>query len=179
MANSISAALRSKSWSSLVADIVLAGLVAGPLAAPFLAAAPLPILPQIADIIYTMGQAVCPQPALGPMLWPPHLMSVCTRCYGTVLGLAVTRWLYAQNQGRSRYWLDRYGLWGFVAAFITCLFYPLELALQGFGGWGVNNGVMAIFGLIAGLGLGSYVMPILHPGAIRTGPLGQLPNRQY
>ncbi|WP_346289981.1 DUF2085 domain-containing protein [Sphaerothrix gracilis] len=164
-------------WPSLLADIVLAGLVSGPIAAPLLAAAPLPILPQIADIIYTMGQHVCPQPELGPMLWSPYIMAVCTRCYGTVLGLVLMRWLYAQDRGRSRYWLEQYGLWGFVIAFAICLFYPLELALQNFSAWEVNNGVMALFGLIAGLGLGAYIMPMLYPGVVRLGPLAQKPGR--
>lgn len=155
-------------WRSWFADLVLAGLVSGPIAAPFLAASHLPGLTLIADIIYAMGQRVCPQPEVGLALaGSAHLMAVCMRCYGTVMGLVFMRWLYHRTQGQGVYWLEQYGLWGFVVAFWVCLLYPLELALQGFPWWGMHHWVMALFGLGAGLGLGAYIMPPLHnrPGS--------------
>jgi uncharacterized membrane protein len=145
-----------------LADIVLLGLVSGPLAAPFLRASGLFPLTTIADIIYTMGAAVCPQPDMGVNLFGAHQMAVCMRCYGTVMGLVVMRWLYARDRGRSRYWLEQYGLWGFALAFIICMAYPLELALQKNAWWGMNHGVMAGFGLMAGVGLGAYIMAPLY-----------------
>lgn len=160
--SSASQSAQRRPWKSILADVVLAGLVSGPLAAPFLAAAPLPILPLIADIIYWMGLHVCPQPELGLMLAPPHIMAVCMRCYGTVAGLVVMRWLYARDRGQSAYWLEQYGLFGFAITCILCFFYPAELALQGFEGWGVHNSLMTLFGSVAGLGLGAYIMPMLH-----------------
>ncbi len=149
-------------WRSLLADLVLAGLVSGPPAAPFLAASGLPLLPQIADIIYFMGVHVCPQPEMGLMLAPPHLMAVCLRCYGTVTGLLVTRWLYSRDQGRSPYWLHQYGFWGLGLTLLLCLVYPAELLAQVWGWWGYNNLVVFPFGLVSGLGLGAYLMPLLH-----------------
>lgn len=147
---------------SLVADIILAALVGGPLAAPFLASTSLPLLPLIANIIYFMGDRVCPQPDLGLMLAPPHLMAVCMRCYGTLMGLVFMRWLIGRNEGREAYWLHQYGITGFLVTILFCLVYPAELWAQNLGWWGYNNFVVTMFGLVAGLGLGAYLMPLLH-----------------
>lgn len=149
-------------WSSLLADLVLAGLVSGPPAAPFLAAAGLPLLPEIAKIIYFMGVHVCPQPEMGLMLMPPYLMAVCLRCYGTVLGLLFTRLLYHRTQGRGAYWLHAYGVWGLLLTILLCLFYPAELLIQRWGGWGYHHWVVFPFGWVSGVGLGAYIMPLLH-----------------
>lgn len=153
---------RAFSWPSFLADLVLAGLVSGPLAAPFLAASGLPVLTTIAQIIYAMGDKVCPQPEMALALADPYQMSVCMRCYGTVMGLVAMRWFYHRDVGKSRYWLEQYGMKGFVATCVLCLFYPLELSLQGFSGWGMHHWVMTLFGLISGLGLGAYIMPMFH-----------------
>ncbi|MEO1402812.1 MAG: DUF2085 domain-containing protein [Cyanobacteria bacterium J06635_1] len=149
-------------WLSLIADIVLAGLALGPVAAPFLAASGLSLLPLISDIIYWMGVHVCPQPEMGIALMPPHIMAVCMRCYGTVAGLVVMRWLHRQDQGLSSYWLHQYGLPGFVLTILLCLVYPAELYAQNWGWWGYHNWVVFPFGLVSGLGLGAYIMPLLH-----------------
>ncbi|MEM8806999.1 MAG: DUF2085 domain-containing protein [Cyanobacteria bacterium P01_G01_bin.38] len=154
-------------WRSLIADIVLAGLASGPVAAPFLAASGLPLLPLIADIIYWMGMHVCPQPEMGIALMPPQIMAVCMRCYGTVTGLVVMRWLYRQELARkesrcSRYWLHQYGVSGFALTVLLCLVYPAELYAQNWGWWGYHNWVVFPFGLVSGLGLGAYIMPLLH-----------------
>ena len=154
--------LRSRSMLSIVADVVLIGLVSGPLAAPFLRASGLYPLTLIADIIYTMGEVVCPQPEMGLTLIDSHKMAVCMRCYGTLAGVVMMRWLYSRDQGKSAYWLEQYGLWGFAATFIICLAYPFELALQGASWWGIHHWLMTLFGLIAGLGLGAYIMPLLY-----------------
>ncbi|NET09544.1 MAG: DUF2085 domain-containing protein [Symploca sp. SIO2B6] len=149
-------------WRSFWADVVLVGLVSGPLAAPFLAAVPLPVLPQIANIIYFMGNHVCPQPEMGLELWSPHLMAVCMRCYGTLMGLIVMRYLVAKHQGQGRYWLHQYGWLGFIATLLFCLVYPFELYAQIWGWWDYQNSVVTLFGLVSGLGLGAYIMPLLH-----------------
>ncbi len=163
MANALtSQRLFSRHLTSLLADLVLLGLVSGPLAAPFLRASGIFPLTTIADIIYAMGEAVCPQPEMGLPLAGPNQMAVCMRCYGTVAGLVLMRWLYHQNQGRSRYWLEQYGLWGFALTFVICLAYPLELALQKTSWWGMNHSVMTLFGFVAGVGLGAFVMTIFH-----------------
>lgn len=162
MQGTVSTPKRPFSWLSLLGDIGLAALASGPIAAPFLVASGLPILPQIAAIIYAMGEQVCPQPDMGLTLIDGYQMAVCMRCYGTVAGLVIMRWLYHRDQGQSAYWLEQYGRMGFIATFIICLIYPLELALQGFPWWGMHHWVMTLFGLMAGLGLGSYLMPVLH-----------------
>jgi len=149
-------------WRSIIADVILAGLVSGPLAAPFLAASGLPILPQIADIIYFMGNHVCPQPEMGLVFAPPYLMAVCMRCFGTLLGLIATRYLFSVNRGQASYWLNRYGLPGLALTLGLCMVYPFELYAQYWGWWGYNNWVVTFFGLISGLGLGAYIMPLLH-----------------
>ncbi|MDB9527559.1 DUF2085 domain-containing protein [Oscillatoria sp. CS-180] len=162
MQGSVSASSKSRPWSSWLADIVLAGLVSGPFAAPFLAASGLPVLTQISEIIYWMGQQVCPQPDMGVPLAAGNIMAVCMRCYGTVFGLVAMRVLYGRDRGQSAYWLDRYGLIGFGLAFALCMMYPAELALQGFPWWPMSNLRMALFGAVAGIGLGAYIMPIFH-----------------
>jgi glucan phosphoethanolaminetransferase (alkaline phosphatase superfamily) len=146
----------------LLADIVLLALVFGPPAAPFLRVSGLFPLTTIADIIYTMGEAVCPQPEMGVALAGSAQMAVCMRCYGTVLGLVLMRWLFRRDRGRSGYWLEQYGLWGFALTFVICMAYPLELALQKTSWWAMSHWIMTGFGLVAGLGLGAYVMPVFH-----------------
>jgi hypothetical protein len=162
MQGSLSASFKRRPWSSWLADLVLVALVSGPVAAPFLAASGLPILTQISDIIYGMGQRVCPQPEMGVPLTAGHLMAVCMRCYGTVFGLVAMRILYRRDRGQSPYWLERYGAVGFGIAFALCMAYPAELALQGFDWWPISNFRMTFFGWIAGIGLGAYIMPMFH-----------------
>jgi hypothetical protein len=93
----------------LIADVVLAGLLLGPLAAAFLHTWGLPAPRTVSGIIYTMGAFVCPQPAQGVALYDGQIMAVCMRCYGTVLGLLLTRLLYAADGGAGSLWLARYG----------------------------------------------------------------------
>jgi uncharacterized membrane protein len=149
-------------WMSVGADTVLAGMVIGPLAAPFLAASQFLILPQIAAIIYFMGQHVCPQPDMGVALSPPFIMAVCMRCYGTIGGLLITRVLYAINHGQGIYWLHQYGWRGVWFASGFMMVYPLELAAQVLGWWGFDQSVVTVCGLVTGLGWGLLTMPILH-----------------
>lgn len=149
-------------WRSAIADLVLAGMVVGPAAAPFLSASELPLLPGIAQIIYAMGNHVCPQPQLGLALVPPLTMAVCMRCYGTVLGLLITRLLYANSGGIGFYWLTQYGLVGAMLTSLLMIAYPAELAAQVFGWWDFNNYVVTLFGLVTGVGMGLFFMPILH-----------------
>jgi uncharacterized membrane protein len=155
--------VRKLHWRSILADILLAGLVVGPPVAPFLVASSLPLLSNIGNIIYFMGLHVCPQPEMGLALSPPWLMAVCMRCYGTVLGLLMTRLLYATSSGIGAYWLHQYRAWGAVLTFLLILAYPAELVAQSLGLWHYNNFVVFPFGLIAGLALGLYAMPLLHP----------------
>lgn len=147
---------------SQIADVVLAGLVSGPIAAPFLAASGLPGLTQIADIIYTMGMFVCPQPEMSLMVWPHWLMAVCMRCYGTVLALVFCRWLWSRGSGQEAYWLGQYGVWGGLIAVVMMLFYPLEWWFQQVGVWDYINWVVFPFGAVAGLGLGLWIAPALY-----------------
>jgi uncharacterized membrane protein len=163
--------LKNLGWRSLGADIVLLGLVLGPIAAPFLAKSGLLLLPGIAQIIYFMGEHVCPQPEMGLRLAPPWMMAVCMRCYGTVLGLLLTRLLYAADRGQSPYWLNQYRVPGILLALLLMLFYPAELWAQYGGWWGYNNYWVFPFGGVAGLGLGLLIMPWLQsPGS--AGPPG-------
>lgn len=158
----VKSATPSRPGRSQLADWILVAMVSGPLAAPFLAASGLPLLPLIADIIYFMGDHVCPQPEMGLALWPPHIMAVCMRCYGTLGGLVAMRWLFSQNQGRAAYWLPQYGLTGLGLCLALCLVYPAEMVFQHLGWWGYNNWIVTPFGLVSGLGLGAYIMPLLH-----------------
>ena len=150
-------------FRSYLADFILVGLLSGPVAAPFLASTQLPVLPIIADIIYAMGRLVCPQPDMGLMLMEPNIMAVCMRCYGTLMGVVVMRVLVKNSGGRERYWLHQYGLLGLIACIALCLVYPAELYAQVWGWWDYDNAVVTLFGLVSGLGLGAYIMPLLHP----------------
>jgi uncharacterized membrane protein len=151
----------SLNWGSAIADLILTGMVVGPLFAPFLSASGLSLLPGIAGIIYTLGIHVCPQPDMGLVLMPPFTMAVCMRCYGTVLGLLITRLLYAVNGG-GFYWLTQYGFLGAILTSLMMMAYPAELAAEVFGLWSFNNYVVTVFGLVTGLGMGLFFMPILH-----------------
>lgn len=149
---------------ALLADLVLAALLLGPVAAPFLQAWGQPAT-TVSGIIYTMGSFVCPQPAQAPPLHGSYLMAVCMRCYGTVLGLLITRLVYAADAGASRFWLPRYGLRG-LPLFAALIFaYALELAGQVAGWWKFDNWGVTLAGLITGIGLGLMFHPILqrHP----------------
>jgi uncharacterized membrane protein len=149
-------------WVSLIADFLLAGMVFGPPIAPFLAASGVSLLAGIADIIYFMGNHVCPQPAMGLDLAPPYIMAVCMRCYGTVTGLLMTRLLYGVTGGKGFYWLSQYGWSGVAIASVLMMAYPLELAAQIFSWWSFNNYLVTPFGLITGLAWGLFTMPIFH-----------------
>lgn len=148
-------------WRGLVADIVLAGLVFGPLAAPFLQAWGLLVPRTVSTIIYTMGTFVCPQPSYGVPLYQGNIMAVCMRCYGTVLGLLATRALFVADGGAGRAWLPQYGLRA-LPIFAALIFaYAAEFAGQVFGLWGFDNLVVTVAGLISGLGLGLMFHPAL------------------
>jgi uncharacterized membrane protein len=149
-------------WVSFIADFLLVGMVFGPPIAPFLAASNIFILPNIANIIYFMGNHVCPQPTMGLELSPPFIMAVCMRCYGTVTGLLITRILYSLTNGKGAFWLSQYGLTGAIFASILMMAYPLELAAQIFHLWDFNNYIITPFGLITGLAWGLFTMPLLH-----------------
>jgi uncharacterized membrane protein len=168
------AANHRRTQRSIWADVVLIALVGGPLAAPFLASTSLPILSPllhlIANIIYTMGNRVCPQPEMGLMLAAPHMMAVCMRCYGTLIGLVAMRWLAGRTQGQGAYWLNQYGISGLLIAIAFCLVYPAELWAQYWGWWDYNNSVVTLFGLVSGLGLGAYIMPLLHHKSFNHSP---------
>ncbi len=149
-------------WVGAIADFLLAGMVVGPFVAPFLAVSGLSVLGGIADIIYFMGNHVCPQPEMGVALASPFIMAVCMRCYGTVAGLLMTRLLYAVNGGKGFYWLHQYGWSGAALASVLMMAYPLELAAEVLGWWSFNNYVVTVFGLVTGLAWGLFAMPILH-----------------
>lgn len=163
---------RRQSPFALWLDIALAGLLLGPLFAPLLAASQFLFLPDIAQIIYTMGNHVCPQPEMGLMLAPPWRMAVCMRCYGTLIAVLLTRiWIGQSPAAREWYWLHQYGGRGWGLALLLMLFYPLEWALQHYGVWGYSNWVVFPFGAIAGLGLGLLIMPLLYPKPSVLSPL--------
>ncbi|MDH6087830.1 DUF2085 domain-containing protein [Umezakia ovalisporum] len=149
-------------WVGWFADFLLMGMVFGPPMAPFLAASDVTLLGKVADIIYFMGNHVCPQPNMGLNLVTPFIMAVCMRCYGTVMGLLITRLLYGLSSGKGFYWLSQYGWNGAAVASVFMMAYPLELAAQVFDLWIFNNYVVTLFGLITGLGWGLFTMPILH-----------------
>jgi len=144
-----------------IGDLVLAALLIGPLAAPFLQAWGLLAPRAVSGIIYTMGAFVCPQPARAAALYDSNLIAVCMRCYGTVLGLLVTRLLYAADDGASPHWLPRYGLRA-LPPFAALIFaYPIEFAGQVAGLWRFDHTIVTIAGAISGLGLGLMFHPLL------------------
>jgi hypothetical protein len=155
-------------WRSVIADIVLAGLLLGPLAAPFLHAWGLLVPRTVSGIIYTMSGFVCPQPAQGIALYDGQIMAICMRCYGTVLGLSITRLLYAADAGAGRGWLSRYGLRALPIFTVLIFSYAAEFAGQVAGLWSFNNLVVTAAGLITGTGLGLMFHPVLQDQASAT-----------
>ncbi len=147
-------------WRALIADVVLAGMILGPLAAPFLQAWELLVPRTVAGVIYTMGTFVCPQPSRGVPLYDGYIMAVCMRCYGTVLGLLLTRLLYAAG-GAGRLWLPQYGLRSLPIFAVMIFTYAAEFAGEVVGLWQFDNLVVTIAGLVTGLGLGLMFHPVL------------------
>jgi hypothetical protein len=95
-------------------------------------------------------------------------MAVCMRCYGTVLGLLLTRLLYAASAGDGDIWLPRYGLRALPIFAALILAYAAELAGQVFGWWGFDNLVVTVAGLISGAGLGLMFHPMLQGQSTAT-----------
>jgi hypothetical protein len=148
-------------WRTLIADAVLAALLLGPLAAPFLQAWGQLAPRTVSGVVYAMGSLVCPQPARGLALYEANIMAVCMRCYAAVLGLLLTRMLYAADAGASRFWLPRYGL-RVLPIFAALIFaYVAEFAGQIAGLWVFDNLWVTVAGLITGVGLGLMFHPIL------------------
>ena len=149
-------------WNSLIADLILMGMLTGPIIAPFFAASSSPILSAIAQIIYWMGHHVCPQPHMGIELKSPFIMAVCMRCYGTITGLSMARLLYTFTGGKGFYWLAQYHWNGVAITTLLMMNYPIELAAQTLHLWKFNTYIVTPFGLITGLAWGLFTMPILH-----------------
>lgn len=153
---------KPRNWRALSADIILAALLSGPIAAPFLAQLGVFPFNIIANIIYFMGGAVCPQPEMGLMVSSPHLMAVCMRCYGLLLALLTTRLLYISDRGKGWYWLSQYRFTGATIATILTCAYLGEMLAQGFQLWEYNNWIVSGFGYVAGLGIGLFIVPVLY-----------------
>ena len=154
-------------WRGLFSDIILIALLSGPIGAPFLAQLGIFPFNIIAQIIYFMGGAVCPQPDMGLMVASPHLMAVCMRCYGLLLALLTTRLVYTQNRGNAWYWLSQYRYKGAaIATFLTC-FYLAEMLFQAFGFWQYNNWIVTVFGYVAGLGIGLFFVPVIYRNSVQ------------
>lgn len=156
-------------WRGAIADVILVALVSGPIAAPQLAALKMFPFSLIAQIIYFMGEHVCPQPEMGLILMPSNSMAVCMRCYGVLLALVTTRFLYARNHGSGFYWLNQYQFWGAAIASILTFAYPIEMITQILGWWSYNNYVVTIFGYLTGLGIELFIVPVLYNQARVTG----------
>ena len=153
---------KSLDWRRLSSDIILIALLSGPIAAPFLAQLGVFPFNIIANIIYFMGGAVCPQPEMGLMVSPPHLMAVCMRCYGLLLALLITRLLYIKDRGQAWYWLSQYHFTGATIATILTCAYLGEMLAQVFQLWEYNNWIVSGFGYVAGLGIGLFIVPVLY-----------------
>lgn len=149
-------------WRRTIADILLGGLVVGPVVAPFLIELGVFPLPLIANIIYFMGDRVCPQPEMSLMLNPPHLMTVCMRCYGVLLALVTTRLLFIRDRGTGAYWLNQYRFQGATIATVLTCAYLFEMLAELWGWWSYNNFVVTFFGYLTGLGMGLFITPVLY-----------------
>ncbi|MCU0525057.1 MAG: DUF2085 domain-containing protein [Elainella sp. Prado103] len=152
----------------VIADVLLGALLIGPVMAPFLAAIGWFPMGFIAQIIYWMGDHVCPQPEMGLMLMPPHLMSVCMRCYGVLLAVLFTRLLYQFDRGAGFYWLHQYRFIGATIASILTFAYPIEMIIELLGGWSYNNYIVTFFGALTGLGMGLFLVPVLYRRPVKS-----------
>ena len=149
-------------WRTAIADTILIALIGGPVAAPFFISLDIFPFPLVAQIIYFMGGIVCPQPEMGIALNPPHLMSVCMRCYGVLLALVTTRLLFMRDRGQGRYWLHQYRFQGAAIASVIIWAYLLEMLAEIAGWWTYDNGIVTLFGYIAGLGIGLFLTPVIY-----------------
>lgn len=153
---------REINWKGAIADVLLVALLSGPVAAPFLTATGIFPLPIIASIIYFMGDHVCPQPEMSLMLNPPHLMAVCMRCYGVLLALLISRWLYNRNRGVGFYWLKQYRFVGAAIATLLTCGYLFEMLAEQWSWWDYNNFIVTVFGALTGFGIGLFIAPMLY-----------------
>ena len=153
--------VRPIGWRASLADAVLLGLLLGPLAAPLLQAWGVWAPRAVSGLIYSMGTFVCPQPARAVPLIDGNLMAVCMRCYGTVLGLLLTRLWYAADAGTSRFWLPRYGRRALPVFALLIFVYAAEFSGQVAGLWRFDNTIVTLAGLLTGIGLGLMFHPLL------------------
>jgi uncharacterized membrane protein len=140
---------------------MLAGLLLGPLAAPFLQSWGLLVPHTVSGIIYTMGGFVCPQPASSAILYDGRMMAICMRCYGTLLGLLLTRLLYLADGGTERFWLPQHGMRGLPIFGALIFAYAAEYAGQLAGLWQFDQLIVTLAGLLTGVGLGLMFHPVL------------------
>ena len=147
---------------SAIADVILIALIGGPILAPFLATLKIFPFPLISTVIYFMGEHICPQPEMGlvPILYSP--IAVCMRCYGVLLALVTTRFLYAINRGNGFYWLNQYRFWGAAIASILTFAYPIEMIAQILSWWSYNNYIVTGFGYLTGIGIGLFAVPVIY-----------------
>ena len=78
-----------------------------------------------------------------------------------MLGLLLTRLLYAADGGAGRLWLPRYGKWALPIFAMMIFSYAAELAGQVARWWAFDNLVVTVAGLVTGAGLGLVFHPVL------------------
>lgn len=146
----------------IIADVILAALLSGPIIAPWFAHLGFFPFNIIAKIIYFMGSIVCPQPDMGLEIAPAQIMAVCMRCYGLLLALLGLRLLYSTDGGRGWYWLNQYRFKGAAIASILTSAYLVEMLIELARWWEYNNYIVTAFGAVTGLGIGLFVVPVLY-----------------
>lgn len=168
----------------LIADIVLAVIIAGPVLAPLFAASGLPPLTLVAHrLIYPLGLLICPEDFMLPG-WHGDVLAVCSRCYAAIIGLSAVR---VAVSGRTPLpaLLARFGQRE------RTLFVLATVALWQFDVWGMNRRLWLhdhpyeiATGLLLGLAVGLAAYRLIARLSNRTlpwersaSPLPRLPHR--
>lgn len=146
----------------IIADVILAALLSGPIIAPWFAYLNVFPFNIVAKIIYFMGGVVCPQPEMGLMIAPAQNMAVCMRCYGLLLALLGLRLIYGIQNGSGWYWLAQYRFKGAAIATVLTSAYLIEMLIELARWWEYNNYIVTAFGAVTGLGIGLFMVPVIY-----------------
>ena len=139
-----------------IAEFVLFLMLIGPIIAPYFAQIANPLFQAVSQIIFAIGDFICPQPEQTFMYGGMPFM-VCFRCGAGLFGLIIARWLHRPD-GAMRHWSILARLI-FLGANLLWLSIDVHLTHQGI--WAANIPLMITHGVIYGMSVGGICFGLL------------------
>lgn len=131
-------------------------MLIGPLIAPYFAQIANPLFQAVSQIIFAIGDFICPQPEQ-TFVYGGMPFMVCYRCGAGLLGLISARWLHRPG-GAMRHW-SALARVAFLGANLLWLSIDLHYTHQGI--WAANIPLMTFHGLIYGMSVGGICFGVL------------------